>query len=128
MMIAASLLIGPWLLGSPPMQATARMHGPVPSVQLIAESDTDRSTYTQKAQDDMHQWGQRVHDFGTSVKTAGKQGADVGKHALDAAYDKARTAADGLKTTGKDGWENAKSAFEKAKHDLAETWDRVRSQ
>jgi hypothetical protein len=99
---------------------------PNTQIQLAADSDADRGTYTQNAQDDMDQWQHKVHDFGEKAKATGQQGSTAAKDDLDKAWTKAKVAADGLKTTGADGWQNARMSFEKAKHDLADTWDRIK--
>jgi hypothetical protein len=72
------------------------------------------------------QWKQKVHDFGETAKTTGQQGSAAAKNDLDKAWTKAKVAADGLKTAGADGWQTAKMSFEKAKSDLANTWDKIK--
>jgi hypothetical protein len=128
MIFAASLVAGPLLFGNVSTEAVARMAGNDAAIHLVGEGDADRSSFTDKAQDDMQRWGQRVHDFGTNVKDQGQQGVDSAKRDLNTAYDKAKVAADGLKTAGQDGWQGAKTTFERARDNLATTWDRIRGQ
>lgn len=128
MILAVSLVAGPLLFGNIPTNAVLRAARNDGSIQLVGEGDSDHSAFTDKAQDDMQRWGQRVHDFGTSVKDQGQQGLDAAKRDLNTAYDKAKVAADGLKTAGQDGWDGAKTTFERARDNLAATWDRIRGQ
>jgi hypothetical protein len=119
--VLGSLLI----IGALPAVA-GQSTAPNRQIQLAADSDADRGAYTQNAQDDMDQWQQKVHDFGEKAKATGQQGSTAAKDDLDKAWTKAKVAADGLKATGADGWQNARMSFEKAKHDLADTWDRIK--
>jgi hypothetical protein len=123
---AASVVIGPLLLIAAIPSAAGQSITQSARVQLVADNDADRGPYTQKAQDDMQQWQQKLHDFGEKAKTTGQQGGAAAKEDLDKAWTKARVAADKLKTAGADGWQGAKTTYEKATHDLADTWDRIK--
>jgi hypothetical protein len=87
---------------------------------------TDRDTYTQKARDDMQQWQQKLHDFSENAKAKGQQAGDAAGNELNAAWTKTLAEAQKLQTTGADGWESAKASYEKASHELADAWDKVR--
>ncbi len=128
MTLAASLVMALLLPGNVSTEAVARAAGSDASVVLVGEDDADHSSFTDKAQNDMQRWGERVHDFGANAKDQGQQGVDAAKRSLNTAYDKAKVAADGLKTAGRDGWQAAKTTFERARDDLAATWDRIRGQ
>jgi hypothetical protein len=123
--LTASIVVGSLLLlPGVASAAIAQLPAPNPHVQLVA--DDDRASFTQQAEGDMRDWGRKIHNFGRQVKTSGQEGAHSAKHDLDVAYSKARVAADNLKTVGADGWEGAKSTYQQAQHDLAETWDRIK--
>jgi type IV secretory pathway VirB10-like protein len=126
--LVASVVLGPLLLSGVPRVAVAQSAAPPPPIPLPADNDADRGPYTQNAQEDMDQWQQKLHDFGEKAKATGQQGAAAAKENLDTAFTKAKVAAEGLKTAGANGWQNAKMSFEKAKHDLADTWDRIKPQ
>lgn len=128
MILAVSLVAGPLVFGNVSTEAIARWADNGAPIHLIADSDDDRATFTDRAQNDMQHWGERVHDFGVSVKDKGQQGVDAAKRDLNTAYDKAKVAADGLKSAGQDGWQGAKTTFERARDNLAATWDRIRGQ
>src|ERR1700691_6768334 len=91
------------MIGALPALAS-QSTAPNTQIQLAADSDADRGTYTQNAQDDMDQWQHKVHDFGEKAKATGQQGSTAAKDDLDKAWTKAKVAADGLETTGADGW------------------------
>jgi outer membrane murein-binding lipoprotein Lpp len=130
--VAASVMLGSLVLAGAPPQAAGQSLGPNAHtlnarMLLVADDDdTDRSSFTQHAQDDIHQWQRKVHDFGRQTKAAGQQGANSAKHDLDDAFAKAKVAADQLRTVGADGWHGAKTTYQKASHDLADTWNRIK--
>jgi hypothetical protein len=125
-MVAASIIFGSLVLAGAPPQAAGQSLGRNGHILLVADDDTDRSTFTRQAQDDMHQWQRKVHDFGRQAKTAGQQGASSAKHDLDDAFGKAKVAADRLRTVGAEGWSGAKTAYQNASHDLTDTWNRIK--
>jgi hypothetical protein len=93
---------------------------------LVADDDEGRSSFTQHAQDDMQEWQRKVHDFGRQAKAAGQQGARSARDDLNTALSKAKLAADRLHTVGADGWQGAKAGYQQARHDLADTWERIK--
>jgi hypothetical protein len=121
-----SVVVGSLLVIAALPAVAGQSTAPNTHIQLAADSDADRGQYTEKAQDDVDQWKQKVHDFGEKAKTTGQQGSAAAKDDLDKAWTKAKVAADGLKTAGADGWQTAKMSFEKAKSDLANTWDKIK--
>jgi hypothetical protein len=122
-----SVVLGPLLLmGALP--AIAGQSGAVHThIQLVADNDADRAPFTQKAQEDMQQWRQKLHDFGEKAKESGQQGGAAAKDDLDHAWTKAKEAADRLRTVGADGWQGAKTSYESASHHLADTWNKITS-
>jgi hypothetical protein len=96
-------------------------------VHLAATGDaTDRDTYTQKAQDDMQGWQRKLREFSKESAAEGKVAETVAEHDLDVARIAAEAASRKLQTVGADGWVSAQTSYEKASHDLAEAWDKVR--
>jgi hypothetical protein len=124
--VAASVMLGSMVLAGAPPPAAGQSLGRGTHILLVADDDTDRSSFTQHAQDDMHQWQRKVRDFGRHAKAAGQEGAHTARHDLDDAYAKAKLAADRLRTVGADGWQGAKTAYQDASHDLANTWNRIK--
>jgi hypothetical protein len=123
---ATHMMLGTLLLAAVPAQAARPSLSPNAHVQLVADDDEGRSTFTQHAQDDIHEWQRKVQDFGRHARTAGQQDASSAKHDLDTAFAKAKLAADRLHTVGADGWQGAKADFQQARHGLADTWDKIK--
>ena len=75
--LIASIVIGPlMLLGVLPAVAQSPpATGSGTQVQSAAGagSTVDRKTYTQKARDDMQEWGRKLHDFGENARPRGKR-------------------------------------------------------
>ncbi len=121
---ATSLIAGPIILvGALPAAAD-------PMIQVAANSDTsaDRGSFTQAAQDDLHQWQQRVHDFDVSAEATGKADTIATEHALNAAWDRVQVEAGKLQTASKDEWETAKTSYQNATRNLADAWDKTRAE
>jgi hypothetical protein len=125
-MIVASVMLVPPLLAGVSATAAGRSLGPDPHIQLVADDDEGRATFTEHAQEDMQDWQRKVHDFGRRAKATGQQGVDSAHRDLDTAFTKARLAADKLRTVGADGWQGAKTGYQQARHDLADTWDKIK--
>jgi hypothetical protein len=129
----AAIVIGPLLLvGALPAGAGQSVPalGSNAPVRLAAGGDTaaDRGTYTQKARNDMQVWRRKLHDFSKKAGASGKEAGNAAMTDLNRAWVKTEAASRKLQTVGADGWEHAKTSFEQASHELADTWDKVRSQ
>jgi hypothetical protein len=128
-----SLFIGPFLLiGALP--AVAGQSVPSDTQVQCAGSDAtgDRDTYIRKAQDDLQEWQQKVHDFGAEAAAKGRKDAIAAQRDLDEAWAKTEAEADKLKTSLKtssaEAWDSARTSYEKASHELAGTWDKILDQ
>jgi hypothetical protein len=100
------------------------------SIRLAAANDpaTDKDTYSQKAQDEMREWQRKLHDFSVKTKAEGQEAGNAADNDLNQAWRKAEAASRDLQAAGADGWESAKTSYERASHDLANTWNKVRPQ
>jgi len=96
-------------------------------VQLVAGSDStaDRDSYTQKVRDEMQAWQQKLHDFSEKAKSKGREAGNAAENDLDKAWTRAEAASRKVQTAGAEGWDSAKTSFEKASHELAETWHKI---
>ena len=127
--VVASLLGSLALAGTLPAVAAERSAlapGPTPSLQWVADepSGDDRNSYIHQAQDDVKTWQQKLADWSKKAESEGKPIAEAAKHDLDQALHDAEVASDKLEASGGDTWKDAKVAFEKASHDLADAWHR----
>jgi hypothetical protein len=76
----------------------------------------------------MQEWQRKLHDFSEKARANGQEASDAAGKDLNKAWSKVEAASRDLQTAGADGWDSAKAAFEKASHELADTWDKVRPQ
>jgi hypothetical protein len=96
-------------------------------VRLAADTPTatDRDSYMQRAKDEMQEWQRKLHDFGEQGKAKGQTASNATGDELNEAWNKTEAASHKLQTASADGWESAKTTFEKASHNLADTWHRI---
>jgi hypothetical protein len=123
-----SIVIGPLMLfGALPADAGQSISSNTP-IQLAAVGDStaDRDTYTQKTRDAMNEWQRKLHDFSEKAKAKGQEEGKVAENELNAAWTKAEAEQHKLETASAEGWESAKTSFEKASCDLKEVWDKIR--
>ena len=127
--LIAPIVIGALVLaGTLPVAAQSKpatAHGA--SIHLAATGDTaaERNSYTQKAQDEMRIWQQKLHDFGAKVQASATQSQTAASKDLDSAWTEAESASGRLETAGENDWDSAKSSFETASHKLALAWNKV---
>jgi len=86
----------------------------------------DRTSYTQKARDDVHAWEAKLNEFGDRTAAKGDADKTAVKLDLQAAWVKTKTEEDKLETASADGWQSAKASYETASHDLIGLWDKIR--
>ena len=128
--LSAAMVIGPLVLigalHAAAGQSTLALGSGAP-IQLAAGGDStaDRDTYTQKARDEMQEWQRKLHDLSEKVVAKGKEAGNATENDLHEAWTKAEAASRQLQTVGAEGWESARSSFEKASHELAETWHKI---
>jgi uncharacterized membrane protein len=127
-LLTASLVIGPlMLIGALPAAAGQSSSSDTHNQMAAGSTSTaDRDTYTQKARGDMQQWLQKLHDFSENAKAKGQQAGNAAENDLNAAWTKTQAEAQKLRTATAEGWESAKASYEKASHELADAWDKVR--
>jgi len=131
-LIATSIVIGSLMLVSALPAAGQSSTTPAASAPVRSavggDTTTGRATYTQKARDDMQEWQRKLHDFRVKAEANGKEAGNAADTDLHKAWIKAEAASRELQTVGTEGWESAKTSFERASHELAEAWHKVRSQ
>ncbi|HUZ75224.1 MAG TPA: hypothetical protein VMU87_19745 [Stellaceae bacterium] len=90
------------------------------------DATSDRDTYTQKARDDMQEWQRKLHEYSETAEAKGSEAGKAAENELHAAWTKAEAASRQLETASADGWESARTSYDKASHDLADAWHKVR--
>jgi hypothetical protein len=125
--ITASIVFGPlMLIEAPPAGAG----GPISSAPIFrlasaTDSSSDRDSYTRKAQDEMREWQKKLQDFSASAQAKGQKAGEAAEKELNEAWTKTEAASRDLQMAGGEGWDSAKTSYEKASHDLAEAWHKV---
>ena len=125
--LITAIVIGPLLLiGALPATAGGSAASDTP-VRLAASSysPADRDTYTHEAQHEMQEWQQKLHDFNAQTAAKGKEVGDSTSDGLNKAWAQTQAASQRLQTAGDDGWQDAKTSFEKASQALANAWHKV---
>lgn len=122
--LTAATVIGPlMLIGALPARA---LDANAP-VRLTGTDDTtDRNTYAQKARDDMQGWQRKLREFAKDSASEGTEAETAAEHDLSVLRIEAEAASRKLQTVSAYGWASAKTSYEKASQDLAETWRKVR--
>jgi len=124
--IFASTVIGSLVLfGALPAVAVQPISSDTPIQLAVGGDAADRDAYSQKARDAMQDWRQKLHDFGERAKAKGQEDRNAAGKELNAAWIKADVGERKLETASVEGWESAKTSFEKASHDLKELWDKI---
>jgi len=128
--LTVAIIIGPLMLFGALPAAMGQSAPTDKPTQSTAGSDrtTDRDTYTQKAQDTVQEWQQKLHDFNETAKAKGQTAGKAATDGLNTAWTNTQDAAHKLKSASAATWDSAKTGFEKASHDLSDAWDKIRSQ
>jgi hypothetical protein len=97
------------------------------SVGLAATRDStaERSSYKQKAQDEMRIWQQKLHDFDAKVQAKATDAQTRASKELDEAWTQTKTASSRLETVGQADWDSAKISFKSASDKLVVAWHKV---
>ena len=91
----------------------------------VGEPTGDRGTYTQKAQDEIKEWRQKLHSFNEKAKAKGDEASSAAETDLKNAWIKAKNTARNLKSAGAEDWESAKASFENASAELTGAWRKI---
>ncbi len=123
--LATAIAIAPLLLGVLPAGAQPASSDTSAPAAAGSQSSSDHSAYLQKAQEEMQEWGQKLHDVGADAAAKGREGGTAAEHELSVAWTKTKAASRKLGTASADGWDSAKATFETASQHLADTWHKV---
>jgi hypothetical protein len=116
---AAFLLIA----ASPAVGQTFLPYASGPPLHLAAGSfDAKKDAYMQKAKTEMLEWQQKLKDFGETADARGQEAATATKNGLQLAWSKTQAESRKLETASAEGWESAKSSYEKASQSLKDSW------
>ncbi len=124
--LTAAIVIGPLMLIGAFPAAAQSISADIP-IKLAAGGNltVDRETYIQKAQGEMQEWQKKLHDFSENTEAKGKEAGNAAEKDLNEVWTRTEAASRQLQTVGDEGWDVAKTSYEKAIRDLAEAWQKV---
>jgi hypothetical protein len=127
--IIAPIVIGTLVLaGTLPAAAQSKPasdQGASVHVATTRDQIADRNSYTQKAQDEVRIWQQKLHDFDAKVQAKTTEAQTSASKDLDDAWTQTKTASARLEAAGEKDWDSAKTSFQMASHRLAVAWHKV---
>jgi len=85
----------------------------------------ERSSYTQKAQDEVRIWEQKLQDFNAKVQASASGAKARATKDLNDAWAQTKTASARLETASEKDWDSAKASFQTASHKLAVIWHKL---
>ena len=123
--LTAAIVLGPLLLGGLPAAAQPASPDNAPVPAASSDSAADRSAYLQKAQDQMQEWGRKLHEFGADTAAKGRQGSAVAEQDLNTAWTETKAASLKLGDASTQEWVRAKIGYEEASRLLADAWHKI---
>jgi hypothetical protein len=94
-------------------------------VATSRDSAAEKSSYKQKAQDEVRVWQQKLNDFDTKVQAKATEAQASASKDLDDAWTQTKMASARLETAGEADWVSAKASFKTASDKLAVAWHKV---
>ena len=96
-------------------------------LQLVAQGSfsAKKDEYVQRSKAELLEWQEKLKSFGETVDAKGQQATAATKAGLQQAWAKTELESRKLETASADGWESAKSSFERASQNLKDTWHKV---
>jgi hypothetical protein len=126
------LLFAPMMIGilalagmSPAVAQSKSDQGRSVGVATTRGSTTERSSYTQQAQDEMRIWQKKLHDFDAKVQVKATDAQASASKDLDDAWTETKSASSQLETAAEADWDSAKASFKKASDKLTVAWHKV---
>ena len=128
--LISAIVIAPLALAAALPAAGQTLRTPQQSItiRLAAISDTERTTYTEKARAEMLVWQQKLHDFGERSKVKATDAQTKATNDLNQAWTDTKTASARLETAASEDWESAKTSFRNASDKLAVAWQNIRTE
>ena len=94
-------------------------------VATTRDPAAERSSYTQKARDEVRIWEQKLHDFNAKVQAHASEANASATKDLNDAWAQTKTASARLEIAGEKDWDSAKASFQTASHKLAVAWHKL---
>jgi hypothetical protein len=114
------------LAGASPAAAQSKPEsGTSVGMSTTRDAASERSSYTQQAQDLVRTWEQKLHDFDAKVKVKATAEEASASKDLNSAWAETKTASDRLETAGEKDWDGAKASFQTASGKLTVAWHKL---
>ena len=126
-LLYAPMMIGILVLAgmSPAVAQSKSDQGTSVGVATTRGSTTERSSYTQHAQDEIRIWQKKLHDFDAKVQVKATDAQASASKDLDDAWTETKSASSQLETAAEADWDSAKASFKKASDKLTVAWHKV---
>ncbi len=89
------------------------------------DSEAERSSFKQKAQDEIRVWQQRLDDFDAKVQAKATEAHTSASKDLNDAWTQTKMASTRLDAAGEDDWGSAKASFKTESGKLTVAWHKV---
>jgi hypothetical protein len=128
--LAALIVTGPLMAMSSFPIAAAHLAPPMVDEPLLQVADNDdfatrKDAYLQKMSDEMTEWRKKMDAAGERAEAAGREAsADVKEH-LKRAWTATEEGWQKLKAESAEGWDKAKTAYERSTAELRAQWHQV---
>jgi hypothetical protein len=94
-------------------------------VAATRDSTAEKTSYKQKAQDEIRIWQQKLNDFDAKVQAKATEAQTSASKDLDDAWTQTKMASARLETAGEADWGSAKASFKTESAKLAVAWRKV---
>jgi len=108
-----------------PTQAQQQLMPKVTQVQMTQEAGRD--AYIRQNEGTFEEWGKKVDNFNAKAAQRGSEARKAAQRELDNAWAETKAGWSKLKDASRDGWEDAKNAFEASKQKLDRAWTDAQS-
>jgi hypothetical protein len=123
------MMIGMLALASASPAAAQSKPASAPSMSVgmstTRDAASERSSYTQQAQDLVRNWERKLHDFEAKAKVKATEAETSASKELDSAWTDTKTASNRLETAGEKDWDGAKASFQTASGKLTVAWHKL---
>ena len=97
----------------------------VAQVQMTQESGRD--AYIRQNEGTFEEWGRKIDNFNTKAAERGSEAKKAAQRELGDAWTETKAGWAKLKSASRDGWDDAKAAFEASRKKLERAWNDMQS-
>ena len=108
-----------------PTQAQQQLMPKLAQVQTT--QDAGRDAYIRQNEGAFEEWGKKIDKFHAQAAQRGSEAKQVAQRELDSAWTETKAGWAKLKNAGREGWEEAKAAFETSRKKLERAWNDAQS-